>query len=202
MKPTRHLLLDYLASHRVATAKELSRGLQVTAADIRHHLKVLIDEGVVESIGRRQPAGRGRPARVFRLSQQTVGENLGILAGALLSEALNNNPNDDQQEYLQRVAKLLAGDGALHRNLTRRLYQATQRLNELNYQARWEAHTDAPQVIFGHCPYASILERHPELCQLDARLLEGLLGTPVSQVARLAQDERGAFTCKFRVESE
>lgn len=202
MKPTRHLLLDYLASHRVATAKELSRGLQVTAADIRHHLKLLIDEGVVESIGRRQPAGRGRPARVFRLSQQTVGENLGILASALLSDALNNTPNDNQKDYLQRVAKRLAGDGALHRNLTRRLYQATQRLNELNYQARWEAHTDAPQVIFGHCPYASILEQHPELCELDARLLECLLGTPVSQVTRLAQDERGAFTCKFRVESE
>jgi predicted ArsR family transcriptional regulator len=201
MKSTRNLLLDYLEAHRVATATELSRALKVTAADVRHHLKLLIVECVVETIGHRQPTGRGRPARLFRLSQQTLGENLGILASALLNEALNETSGHDQTEYLQRIAKKLSGVGSLHGNLTRRLYQATQRLNILNYQARWEAHTDAPQVIFEHCPYAAIVEEHPELCRLDELILENLIAIPVTQVAKLVQDARGAPYCKFRVNS-
>lgn len=201
MKSTRHLLLDYLESHRVATANELSRVLKVTAADVRHHLNLLLTEGIVETIGHRRSEGRGRPPAVFRLSQQALGENLGILASALLAEALHNTHGDAGTDFLKRIASRISGNALTQSNLTLRLYQGAQRLNELNYHARWEAHTDAPQVIFDHCPYASILEEHPELCRLDELILKNLIGIPITQIAKLVQDARGAPYCKFRVNS-
>jgi predicted ArsR family transcriptional regulator len=67
----------------------------------------------------------------------------------------------------------------------------------MRYQARWEAHADAPRLTLGHCPYAAILPEHPELCALDAALLETLLGAPATQVAKLARDGRGGMYCLF-----
>jgi predicted ArsR family transcriptional regulator len=82
-------------------------------------------------------------------------------------------------------------------SLTHRLYQAIQRLNQMGYQARWEAHSEAPRLLLGHCPYAAILSKHPELCQMDAYLLEELMGVPADQIKKLAQDSRGARYCLF-----
>jgi predicted ArsR family transcriptional regulator len=199
MKPTRTLILDYLEIHRVAIASEISRALKVTPADIRHHLNLLKQEGLVETCGLRKASGRGRPSRLFRLSQQKLGENLGILASALLDEIQEQLPENQQSMALHRIARRIRGGVSIPGNLSQRLVQATRRLNELNYQARWEAHPEAPQVIFEHCPYAAILEKHPEICSLDSYLLEDLLVTPVSQLAKLAKDTRGATYCKFRV---
>jgi len=74
-----------------------------------------------------------------------------------------------------------------------------QALNELNYEARWEAHADAPQVVLGHCPYAEIIDAHPELCQMDTFLLEILIGERAEQVEKLALNVRGWPYCLFRV---
>jgi predicted ArsR family transcriptional regulator len=81
--------------------------------------------------------------------------------------------------------------------MTQRLAKAVLRLNELGYQARWEAHSEAPHVILGHCPYALILPEHPELCQMDAHLLESLLGQPARQTKKLAVDSNGKHYCQF-----
>jgi predicted ArsR family transcriptional regulator len=92
---------------------------------------------------------------------------------------------------------MAAGLDSSPANLTQRLGLAVQRLNEMGYQARWEAHRDAPRLFLGHCPYLAILPEHPELCQMDAHLLENLLGVPASQVKKRAQDSRGARYCLF-----
>ena len=84
-------------------------------------------------------------------------------------------------------------------HLTQRLYEAVSQLNALGYAARWEARVDAPRIILGYCPYASILEDHPQLCLVDEYLLETLLQAPVKQVAKLAHDTRGAPYCMFIV---
>ncbi|MFU8771432.1 MAG: helix-turn-helix transcriptional regulator [Anaerolineales bacterium] len=199
MKSTRTLILDYLETHRVAVASELSRALKVTPADVRHHLSLLEKGGLIEISGQRHPPGRGRPARLYRLSQNKLEENLGLLASALLEDAKDQTEGNQKNDTLQRIARRIAGGAPSRSLLSQRLFRATQRLNDLNYQARWEAHTEAPRVIFEHCPYAAILSQHPEICRLDAQLLEELLATPVTQVAKLARDARGATYCEFRV---
>lgn len=177
----------------------------MTPANARHHLAILEDQGRVEVVGQRQVKGRGRPAQLFKLSEQALGDNLDGLARALLDVLFAHLPSEERSKYMRQIASRMVEvpeleDGTKPAgHLTQRLYQAVQSLNELKYQARWEARSDAPHLILGHCPYAAILPDHPEMCQLDALLMEELLQTTVKQTARLAQDTNGATYCVFAV---
>ena len=55
------------------------------------------------------------------------------------------------------------------------------------------------RVILGHCPYAEIVARYPELCRMDAYLLELRLALPVIQVAKLERGVGGLPQCIFNV---
>ncbi len=69
----------------------------------------------------------------------------------------------------------------------------------MNYQARWEARSSGPRIVFAHCPYAMILPEHPELCQMDASLLESVLEVSVVQAARLAPSRQGGKCAYLRL---
>ena len=203
MKTSRERLLDYLYAHHPLTAIEISQALRMTEANARHHLGILKNQGLVDITGKRPAAGKGRPLLLYSPSEKALGDNLGSLAGALLEELLADLPQAEQKKALQRVARripaqtIAARDGPA--NLTQRLYSAVQQLNAWNYQARWEAHADGPRLVLAHCPYATILPEHPELCSLDALLLEQLLNKPVEQIARLALDAHALPYCVFRL---
>lgn len=174
----------------------------MTPANVRHHLRVLIDEGAVELATRIPPHGRGRPALLYTLTQKSHDHNLDGLAHALLETYLEDLSNEERSRLLQHLASLLALDeehkpASQPASLTHRLYHAIQHLNKMGYQARWEAHREAPRLSLGHCPYVDILPEHPELCQVDAYLIEELLGVPARQIKKRAQDSRGARYCLF-----
>lgn len=206
MKSTRQRILDYIENRRVATTADLSRALHVTKANVRHHVANLLEQRLIEISGERAQAGRGRPSRLLSLADRTLGDNLDRLSSALLRELFEGQPEAKQQALLRRLAEALTGTNedsteqsksANQPNLARRLVAAIQQLNRLNYQARWEAHSESPKVIFEHCPYAKIISEHPELCQMDAILLEHFLQTPIQQTEKLARDPRGATYCEF-----
>jgi len=206
MTTSRKLILDYLQHKPLATATELSRALKMTPANVRHHLRVLIEEGAVEVAERGISHGRGRPTMLYALTQRSQSHNLDGLAHALLKAYLNDHSGEERSIALQQIASLLAAGkdpqpgsqpASSMASLTHRLYQAVQHLNEMGYQARWEAHSQAPRLLLGHCPYVAILPEHPELCQMDASLIESLLGAPVAQTKKRAQDSRGARYCLF-----
>ena len=203
MKTSRERLLDYLNTHHPLTAVEISQALRMTEANARHHLGILKSQGLVDVIGTRPAAGKGRPLLLYSPSEQRLGDNLSSLAQALLEELLADIPEAEQKKALRRVARRMPAQTLTSRqqpaNLTQRLFSAIQQLNDWHYQARWEAHADGPRLVLGHCPYATILPEHPELCTLDAMILERLLDKPVEQVARLAHDARGLPHCIFRL---
>jgi predicted ArsR family transcriptional regulator len=182
----------------------------MTPANVRHHLRVLIDEGAVELATRIPPHGRGRPSLLYALTQKSQIHNLNGLAHALLDTYLNTQPAEERSQLLHQIARYLAineerkpvsqqvhQQASLLVNLTHRLNLAIQHLNKMGYQARWEAHSEAPRLLLGHCPYAAILPDHPELCQMDTYLLEELLGVPARQTKKRAQDSRGTRYCLF-----
>jgi len=140
-------------------------------------------------------------------SEQILGHSLDQLASALLDLLQSRAGPGDLDDFLRSLAGRIAQPGAPAQparveNLTQRLYQTVRRLNELHYQARWEAWRGAPRLILGHCPYAAIIDQHPELCRLDAYLLEGLAGAQVEQTSKLAPDIQGALHCIFRIAEE
>ena len=210
MKTSRQRLLEYVQAHRVVTVEDLSRALRMTRANARHHLAILKEQGVVDLVGLQSSQGKGRPAQLYSLSAQTQRHNLDHLVSALLQELVSSKPVDKQYSTFRNLAQRMLADslpesglqGAPPRptpNLTQRLYTAVRQLNEFNYQARWEAHAIAPRLIFEHCPYAAILPKHPEMCRFDGVLLEEMLGSTVTQTAKLEPDPRGAVHCIFHV---
>ena len=195
MQLTRQQILDYLQSNRAATPVEMSRALQVTAANIRHHLRILRAAGLVEVVGTRPVRGRGRPRKLYSLTAQALQDNLAALSGALLAVLLEDAP--DTEAALRRVAAAMLGDCHPPASAHARLNRAVERLNDFQYHAAWEASPAGPRVILRNCPYAPILKSHPELCRLDAALLAMLLVSPVEQTARLARSPEGAPHCAF-----
>lgn len=191
MKPTRQRLLDILNNKPDCTAAELSRALQLTQADVRHHLSNMVAEGLVVATGHQRGGRRGRPARQFSIAAATHRDKFDLISSALLAASLHNLSPSGERAYFQRVAAHLAGENIPSGALAQRLVGTVEKLNELGYQARWEAHADSPHLILEHCPYAPLLSQHPELCQLDASLLEILLREPIIQIESLTQEDDG-----------
>ena len=211
MKTSRQRVLEYIRTRKVVGSAELSRVFKMTPANARHHLSVLQEQGLVQVVGQLPAEGKGRPARLYSLAEQVQSHNLDGLAAALLDELLAGLDPSEVVQVTGRLAQrliwagqpgseALPGDHPTRRSLTQAILQAVQRLNARHYQARWEAHAESPRLILGHCPYAAIIAEHPELCRMDAALLELLLERPVSQAARLAPDPQGGTFCLFVLE--
>lgn len=199
MKNTRQRIIDYLHSKPLSSAVQIAHALQVTPANIRHHIGILQDEGVIEEAGSLPPAGPGRPSSLFTLTQTAREHNLEKLASALLEELLEGKMAAERNAILERIASRLASSST-STSLPQRLLETVQRLDKLHYHARWEAHAEAPLLILGHCPYHAIIVDHPELCLLDQRLLSSMLDVPVVQLEKLGRDERGAVHCIFALQ--
>ena len=192
----RQKILAFLKKQNTATTAEISAALRVTPANVRHHLSLLEKDGRVDVIGLRGVGTRGRPQKVYRLGSALLGDNLASLTEALLGQI----PHEQVEATLQAVGRTLAGTSAERSTpLMRRLATAVERLNAANYHARWEVHASGPRLVLGHCPYAAVIKRHPELCRLDAVLLQTLLGVNVEQLAKLEQTELGNIYCIFRL---
>lgn len=196
----RQRILAYLGQHRGASAAEVSRALRVTAANVRRHLAILAADGRVQSLGARPADGPGRPVQIYGLADAGLGDHLAGLAGALLAQMAESVPAEKQDAFLLALALRLLPvkaetlDG-LH--ITRRLAAGVDQLNRLGYAARWEAHAAAPRIIFEHCPYRALVEKHPELCRMDGFLLAQALGRDVEQTAKLEKNTRGTLFCQF-----
>ena len=209
----RERILDYIRSHRAVTVAELSQAFQMTPANARHHLATLLEQGLLQVVADRPASGKGRPAHIFAISEQSLGDNFDLLAGVLLD--LLTRQTDPRQvenvlnELAVQLANRMAASGKevgttarVSENLTRRLYRTTEILNQQHYQARWEARPEAPRLVLGHCPFSAILKDHPELCKLDALMVEHFTGTSVEQIAKLAKDSAGLRFCLFRIGKE
>jgi predicted ArsR family transcriptional regulator len=200
MQNTRQQIIDYLKSQRTATVAALSLALEMTRPNIRHHLALLREQGLVKIAGQQADGGRGRPTLVYMLASVANQDGLIQLVRALLDEINAEKYEKSRAEKLKRLAQQLFGQELSSDSpITIRLNQSMQRLNELHYQAHWEAHADGPQIILGQCPYAAIIQQHPELCQLDTFLVETMTGRPARQVEKMAPHPEGPHTCRFLI---
>ncbi len=198
MTNARQKILNYIVEQQSATVDELSKVFRVTPANIRHHLSILVEQGSLKIVGEKALAGKGRPAQIFSVAQQSNKNNLDQLSDTLLTTLLDAAHGEDINEILRQIARRMVGNHAVDKhNPTQRLYSSIRALNHMNYQAHWEAHLENPRIMLGHCPYLPILEHHPEVCQLDAYVLRELLDTPVRQTQKLTTNEKGLGECVF-----
>jgi predicted ArsR family transcriptional regulator len=185
----RQKILAYFNKTRSASAREISRALKMSAATVRHHLRVLASDGRLELMPARGGDRRGRPEKVYSLPSTALGDNLSVLSDALLAEAGSN-------VRMEALASRLVGEASsANQPLAKRLNVTVEKLNQMNYHARWEAGSEGPRIIFSHCPYAAIIEKHPELCQMDQAMLKQWMGQPAMQLFKIGTD--GSSICVF-----
>lgn len=173
----------------------------MTQANARHHLEILLEEGAIQITGHRQVQARGRPSRIFSISESLLGHNIDRLAAVLLADI---EVEDDFR--LSELAKKITSLSQLHKEqkkegLPARLYSAVQSLNEMHYSAHWEAHAGGPRMIFGHCPYRAIIDDYPVLCKIDEKILQSLVDFPTEQVGKLVEDDKGGKVCVFQIKN-
>lgn len=189
MSTSRQRILAHLKKTRSASVREIARALKLSPPNVRHHLSVLCSDGRVELKAVNNREGRGRPEKVYSLSEAALGDNLSALADALLDAAGSNLD-------MEAVARHILDAGPFTgQAMNRRLALLIERLNEMHYQAHWEAGAGGPRVILGRCPYAKVIEAHPEICEMDAALVRSALGGEVFQVKRSEASPKGA--CPF-----
>ena len=191
MTTARQKVLTYFEKSHKASAREIARALKMSPATVRHHLRVLVSDGRLELAPVRGRDGRGRPEKIYTLPRAALGDNLSVLSDALLTEA-------GSVVSMEALAKRLAGEeNKAGEPLAKRLNLAVEKFNQMKYHAHWEAGPEGPRILFGHCPYAAIIDKHPELCKMDTSILQQWMAQPVRQIFRAGKD--GSTVCVFVV---
>jgi predicted ArsR family transcriptional regulator len=198
----RQRVLEFLRRRGLASAAQIGAGLSMSAATVRHHLSILAADGRVVAAAVESKSKRGRPQKLFRLSDRLLGDNLGLLLSAALGVWLGGASESRRVAAMDTLGRRMAERARpLDTNppAAKRLEQLTERLNGMHYQARWEAGAHGPRIAFGHCPYAEIIGKHPELCQMDAAFLGAEMNSQVEQIARIDPAAANATQCIFAV---
>lgn len=193
------ILLELKKSQPLA-AKELGERFSVSANAIRRHLKELEAEGLVQ-FGREQH-GLGAPTFAYRLTEQ--GEALfpnGYRDA--LTELLGQVAERDGRDavlamFEQRYAQL--GD-RLKRELDaapdeKRLDVVAHVLTDAGYMAEWSADAGVFRLAEHNCAMRAIVEQYPEICALEERFLEDVLGANVERKAHIV---RGCNSCEYAI---
>jgi predicted ArsR family transcriptional regulator len=196
---TSTMILEYFRKNRSATAAELSLALSMTKANIQHHLKTLLKLNEIETFPNsdRIVTRRGRPEVHYRIALMHEANNVLSLSDALLNlfQQRASASSDPTNDYAL-LAKLFFPDYRPSIQTVRNLNQAIQLLNGHHYLARWEAYKSGPRITFRNCPYAQLLDAHPELCKIDTVLLSHLCGVPITMESRIDLKKPGSM-CIF-----
>lgn len=201
MQSTRQRIMVYLAENHRTSAHELSRLLDMTVANIRHHLGKLEREGKIEVVGQTEPEGKGRPVHIYMATRAAQANGFENLVRAMLDEIRTRRTQQQKETRLAFIADTLRAEtGDEGGPITLRLGKAAQRLNELRYEAHWEAHASGAQIILGNCPYAAIIDEYPELCQMDHLLIKKMLGSDITLAEKFTRDPQGSMVCRFRLD--
>ena len=196
MQKTRQQILTYLNTHPGATALEISRYLDLTPANIRYHLGLLVTSGLIQISGKRGPGGAGRPTKLYNLTSRFLGSNIESLLAVIL-ETLGSDISAD--EILRSIAEIMAEKAGLKPgNRIQKYNQALEYLNQLDYHANWEAHPQGPQVILRHCPYRDIAKDQDQICQIDSYLLSILFDTNLELTRKRSFGTNPFSPCIFK----
>jgi DeoR family transcriptional regulator, suf operon transcriptional repressor len=193
------VLIELKRSHRL-TAKDLAGRLGISLNAVRHHLKELEAEQLVEY--EREHRGVGAPTFAYRLSA----------AGQALFPRRYEATLTELLDYVVRregrasaVAVLEARYEAMAHRFERELASATpserlaavaQLLSDEGYMAEGIASSEGGTLVEHNCAIQAVAERFPEICAAEARFLAAALGAEVDRREHILS---GCSACEYRV---
>ena len=196
----RGAILVELKRARGNTAKDLASRLNVSLNAVRHHLKELETQALVEYERRHQ--GVGAPAFVYRLTP--AGEGLFPRRyETTLNELLDHVV--EREGRAGAVSVLEARYATLTRRLqgelagvapTERIAAVARLLTEEGYMAEASGTASSGILVEHNCAIQAVAERFPEICAAEARFLAAVLGAEVDRQEHILS---GCSACEYRV---
>jgi predicted ArsR family transcriptional regulator len=202
-QPTRERVVRSILVNGASTAAALAERLDLTAAAVRRHLDVLLEEGMIEAREPRTVAtrGRGRPAKVFVLTEagrdhfdqqydDLAVQALRFLAETGGEEAVREFANRRVAFIEDRFDATLAADPRL--SPTEALAQI---FTEEGYAASVRQIPVGDQLCQQHCPVSHVAHEFPQLCEAETEAIGRVLGRHVQRLATIAHGDGVCTTC-------
>ncbi len=179
------------------TVDELAQALGLTHTAVRAHLAALERDGLVQQRSERR--GGGKPSSVYDLTEaseylfpksyaQLLDQLLDVLQGRMTTEEIKT--------LLREIGRRMAAEWKLPPgNLRVRLEAAVEVLNELGGLMERETEGETLCIRGYRCPFAAVVQEHPEVCDLAETLLSELMGVPVQEHCA----RTGPEPCRFVV---
>ena len=206
---TRRAIVRLLVESGWITAGEIGDRLGLAAAGVRRHLDALIEAGDAEAVAAAawQQAGRGRPAKRFRLTaagRAKLDHAYDDLAAAAMRQLREIGGEDAVRTFARRrIDAILTGVEAAQSDDDAAVEAAADRVAGALTKAGYVATTTrvggpihGVQICQHHCPVAHVAEEFPELCEEEQQAMAEVLGT---HVQRLATIVNGNCACTTHV---
>jgi len=200
---TRDAVVRLIQQTGSQTAAALAERLELSPAAIRRHLDALVADGTLAEgtprLSSRRPRGRGRPARVYELTDAGR-SRFGHTYDDLASTALRYLKQTGGEQAVVGFADHRAATLATHirarlASLDPQLSAAEKAelvaevLTDEGYVANAAPAGHGTQICQHHCPVAHVAAEFPELCEAETRALAEALGTNVQRLATIAHGD-------------
>ena len=183
---TRQALLRLLKVRGEMTAVELCKALKITHTALRRHLSLLQSKGFV--VSRSYQHGAGRPAYKYRPAATSSAHfpfGYEDLAGNMLDTVFEKHGHPGVMDLLRLNNEHLVNALALRfrgKSLDKRVQEIAKYFAENGYMTEWSALPDGNFFLYHqNCAIYKLANRFRQLCILEPRLIESLLGVKVSR---------------------
>ncbi|HET9142000.1 metalloregulator ArsR/SmtB family transcription factor [Actinophytocola sp.] len=185
------------------TAAAIADTLGISMTAVRRHLDALVAAG--EAYPREAPVrgqrGRGRPAKVFLLTETgraRFGHAYDDLAISALRFLAETGGEDAVRAFAQRRVAGLVGP---HRAAVLAQEDPAERAKALaaaltreGYAASTRQVGAGEQLCQHHCPVAHVAAEFPQLCEVETAAFADLLGIHVQRLATIARGDAACTT--------
>ena len=204
---TRRAIVQLLLESGSITAGEIGNQLGISAAGVRRHLDALVDSGDAEANPSApwQQAGRGRPAKRYRLTaagRAKLEHTYDDLASAAMrqlreiggDEAVRTFARRRVQAILDGVERVDSDSDAAVADGAERVADALTRAGYATTATRVGGPIQGIEICQHHCPVSHVAEEFPELCQAEQQAISEVLGTHVQRLASIVNGDCACTT--------
>ncbi len=190
-----------LQRHGPSSIKLLESELGVSTNAVREQLAQLQAADLVQVTKQPQPAGR--PLNLYTLTaraQALLPHGYDRLLNLLFEEIVAEDGAAKLQQLLHGVAERLAaelGAATTAAPATQRVAEVQAALTQHNVAMTAVAEADGLRLHTWSCPYLALAAEHSGVCEMEAHMLERLLGQPIHVEQRIVD---GHASCRFLVD--
>lgn len=202
---TRRAIVRLLLESGSITAAEIGRRLGISAAGVRRHLDALVEDGDAEAnpAAAWQQAGRGRPAKRYRLTpagRAKLDHAYDDLASAAMRQLREIGGDEAVKTFARRrIDMILAGispaeDSGAVEEAADEVADALSQAGYATTTTRVGGPLQGIQICQHHCPVSHVAEEFPELCEAEQEAISEVLGTHVQRLASIVNGDCACTT--------